>query len=219
MTDRAPLSGLLDVTAPLPEEPAQLDALDRRLVALLAADARASQRKLARDLHMSPPAVAERIARLERLGVIRGYTIRLDWSALGYVTVFLAVTAVQGADQGAILEALRSMPEVEEIAVITGSMDMLARIRVRDHAHLRQVLLSEIWRIAGVQRTETFVGLAEMPAKEGYVADLLAPDADEGGGRVGEDGNTPVMTEERAGSTHGGKTERTRTRRGARSSR
>jgi Lrp/AsnC family leucine-responsive transcriptional regulator len=219
LTDRAPLSGLLDVTAPLPDEPAQLDALDRRLVALLAVDARASQRRLARDLHMSPPAVAERIARLERHGVIRGYTIRLDWTALGYVTVFLAVTAVQGADQGAILETLRSLPEVEEIVVITGSMDMLARIRVRDHAHLRQVLLSEIWRIAGVQRTETFVGLAEMPAKEGYVADLLEPEADDSRGSSGESGTAPDVIEGPGGDTNGAKSQRTRARRGGRSSR
>lgn len=173
MTGRTPLWGLLDVTAPLPDEPARLDATDRKLLALLAADARSSQRKLARDLHMSPPAVGERLARLERLGVIGGYTIRIDWAALGYMTVFLAVTAVQGADQAAILEALRDLPEVEHIVVITGSMDMLARLRVRDHSHLRAVLLSQIWRIDGVQRTETFIGLAEMAAKDGYVGDLL----------------------------------------------
>jgi Lrp/AsnC family leucine-responsive transcriptional regulator len=173
---RAPLWGLLEVTAPQPTEPAKLDPVDRRLLALLAADSRASQRKLARDLHMSPPAVGERIARLERLGVIRGYTVSIDWASLGYESVFLAVTAVQGADQAALLRSLRRLPEVEEIVVITGSMDMLARLRVRDHAHLRQVLLSEIWRIEGVQRTETFVALAEMPAKFGYVADLLERD-------------------------------------------
>jgi len=171
--ERTPLWGLLDVTTPLPLEPAKLDEVDRRLLALLASDSRASQRKLARDLHMSPPAVGERISRLERLGVIRGYSVRIDWTALGYQTVVLAVTAGQGADQAAILEALRLLPEVEEVVVVTGSMDMLARLRVRDHSHLRQVLLSEIWRIEGVQRTETFVGLAEMPAKESYVADLL----------------------------------------------
>lgn len=176
LTEQAPLSGLLEVTAPHPSDPPRLDAADRRLLALLAADARVSQRKLARDLHMSPPAVGERIARLERAGVIRGYTVRLDWSALGYVTVYLAVTAIQGADQGAILQALRSLPEVEDIVVITGSMDMLARLRVRDHGHLRKLLLAEIWRIDGVQRTETFIGLAEMPDKTGYVADLLEPD-------------------------------------------
>lgn len=227
MTDRAPLSGLLDVTAPLPKEPTRLDDLDRRLVALLAADARASQRRLARDLHMSPPAVAERIARLERHGVIRGYTIRLDWTALGYVTVFLAVIAVQGADQGAILEALRSLPEVEEIVVITGSMDMLARLRVRDHAHLRRVLLSEIWRIEGVQRTETFVGLAEMSAKDGYVADLLEPETDGMSGPPAGSGPVSVVRHRASSGTSGGTssgsngetTGRTRPRRGARPSR
>lgn len=179
---RTPLGGLLDVTARLPDEPVKLDAVDRRLLALVAADARVSQRKLARDLHMSPPAVGERLARLERLGVIRGYTVSLDWSALGYVTVLLAVTAVQGADQAAILQELRELSEVEDVVVVTGSMDMLARLRVRDYAHLRQVLLSKIWRIDGVQRTETFMGLAETVSKEGYVAGLLQVGADDHAG-------------------------------------
>lgn len=172
-SSRAPLSRLLDVTQPVPVEPAGLDGVDRRLVALLAADSRASQRKLARELHMSPPAVGERLQRLERLGVLRGYTVRIGWTSLGYVTVYLAVTAVPGADQGALLRALSELAEVEEVTILTGSVDMLARLRVRDHAHLREVLLSEIWRIAGVQRTETLIGLAEMPEKPGYVAELL----------------------------------------------
>jgi len=180
---RTPLWGLLEVTAPLPREPAKLDDVDRQLLALLAADSRASQRKLARELHMSPPAVGERIARLERLGVVRGYTVRIDWSALGFETVILAVTAGQGADQAEILRALQRLPEVEEVVVVTGSMDMLAHLRVRDHAHLRQVLLAEIWRIEGVQRTETFVGLAEMPAKTSYLTDLL------GGPNIPADGD------------------------------
>lgn len=171
------------MTTPLPAEPVRLDDVDRRLLTLLAADARASQRKLARDLHMSPPAVGERIARLERLGVIRGYTVDVDWTALGYFSVFVTVTAVQGADQAVILQALRRLPEVEAIVVITGSIDMLARLRVRSHAHLREVLLSEVWRIDGVQRTETFIALAEMASKEDYVGELLAlrdPDDREG---------------------------------------
>ncbi len=182
-----PLWGLLDVTTPLPSEPAKLDGIDRQLLALLAADSRASQRKLARQLHMSPPAVGERIARLERLGVIQGYTVRIDWTALGFEMVVLAVTAGQGADQAAIIQALQRLPELEEVVVVTGSMDMLARLRVRDHAHLRQVLLAEIWRIEGVQRTETFLGLAGMPAKESYVADLLGSTELSGSGPSGGD--------------------------------
>jgi Lrp/AsnC family leucine-responsive transcriptional regulator len=175
--DIAPLAGLADV-ASRPVSTARLDDTDRRILALLAQDARLSQRALARELRMSPPAIGERLARLERAGVIRGYRVDIDWAALGYVTGYLAVTAMQGADQSEIMRALHQLPEVQDIAVITGSMDMLARLRVRDYAHLRQFLLERVWQMPGVQRTETFLSLAEMPSKESSV-DLLAPDEDD----------------------------------------
>jgi Lrp/AsnC family leucine-responsive transcriptional regulator len=171
-----PLSGLADVTVPA-AAPLQLDAIDRQLLALLAHDSRISQRRLGRELRMSPPAIGERIARLERAGVIRGYTVAIDWSALGFVTCYLAVSASQGAEQGPVMAALHQLPEVEEVIVITGSLDMLARVRVRDHAHLRRLLLEHVWQIEGVQRTETFLSLAEMPAKD-MTAALLELDAD-----------------------------------------
>jgi DNA-binding Lrp family transcriptional regulator len=153
------------VTSP-PPTPVQLDAVDRQLLGLLAHDSRISQRRLGRELKMSPPAIGERIARLERAGVIRGYTLAIDWSMLGFATCYLAVSAVQGADQGTVMAELHRLPEVEEVIVITGALDMLARVRVRDHTHLRRLLLEHVWQIEGVQRTETFLSLAEMPAKE-----------------------------------------------------
>ena len=171
---KAPLSGLADV-ASRPLASVRLDDTDRRILALLAEDARLSQRALARELHMSPPAIGERLGRLERVGVIRGYRVDIDWAALGYVTGYLAVTAMEGADQSEIMRALHLFPEVQEVAVITGSMDMLARVRVRDYAHLRQFLLERVWQLAGIQRTETFLSLAELPSKENSVG-LLGPD-------------------------------------------
>jgi Lrp/AsnC family transcriptional regulator, leucine-responsive regulatory protein len=177
MQNDAPLSGLADV-AVRPRSPVRLDDTDRRLLALLAKDARVSQRGLARELRMSPPAIGERIARLERAGVIRGYRVEVDWSALGYVTGYLAVTAIQGADQSEIMRSLHQLPEVHDVSVITGSLDMLARIRVRDYTHLQRFLLEAVWRMPGIQRTETFLSLAEMPSKELSV-DLLDPDAGE----------------------------------------
>jgi Lrp/AsnC family leucine-responsive transcriptional regulator len=169
---KPPLSGLADV-AGRPRSSVRLDAVDLRLLALLAEDARLSQRGLARDLQMSPPAIGERIARMERTGVIRGYRVEVDWVALGYVTGYLAVTAMQGADQSEIMRELHHLPEVQDIAVITGSMDMLARVRVRDHAHLRRFLLEGVWQMPGIQRTETFLSLAEMPSKD-FSVELLA---------------------------------------------
>lgn len=162
----APLSGLVNVVA-RPVTAAVLDAVDLDLLRLLAADARRSQRALARDLGMSPPAVGERIGRLERSGVIRGYTVDVGWAEVGFpVTVYLAITAVQGYAQAPLVEALRALPEVADVTVVTGTIDLLARLLVRDHNHLRELLLERVWQIPGVQRTETLLTLAEMQPKQ-----------------------------------------------------
>jgi Lrp/AsnC family leucine-responsive transcriptional regulator len=159
-----PLAGLSEVVgSPLPSVP--LDRTDLRLLALLASDSRTSQRKLGRELNMSAPAVGVRLARLERAGVIQSYTVRLDWSAAGYpLQAYLSITA--SSNLGGVLRALQDIPEVEDVSVVAGSMDLLARLRLRDHIHLRALMFEQIWKIAGVQRTETFLSLGEMPAKE-----------------------------------------------------
>ena len=174
----APLSKLAEV-APPPRAVVPLDAIDRQLLVLLSRDARVSQRGLARELRMSPPAIGDRLARLEREGVIRGYSVTIDWSALGYVTCYLAVTVRPDADQAAVMAQLYKLPEVEDVLVITGSLDMLVRMRVRDHVHLRRFLLEHVWQLEGVQRTETFLSLAELPSKH-LAASLLTETSEEG---------------------------------------
>jgi Lrp/AsnC family leucine-responsive transcriptional regulator len=157
-----------------PSPVAAVDAVDVRLLMLLAVDGRVSQRSLARELGMSPPAVADRLARLERQGVISGYGVRLDWSALGYPTiVYLTVTAMHGVAQGAIMEQLAALREVEEVMLVTGGIDLLVRVRVRDHTHLRDLLINRVWRIEGIQRTETSLTIAEMEPKNAMY-DLLS---------------------------------------------
>jgi DNA-binding Lrp family transcriptional regulator len=168
----APLSKLTEVSAP--STPAvEVDDLDLALLRALAADARQSQRALARAIEMSPPAVADRLARLERSGVIRGYRVDIDWAALGFpVVVYLAVTAGPGTDLSEIIRAIRALPEAEDMSVVTGSLDLLVRLRVRDHTHLRELLLTKIFQISGVQRTETFLSLADVEP-ENFSAAML----------------------------------------------
>ncbi len=160
-----PLAGLAGLTKqPSPRVP--LDDTDLALLRLLAQDARSSQRSLGRDLAMSPSAIGERIARLERSGVIRGYSVVLDWDAVGLpVVVYLAITAAQGFDLGPVMAQVSQIPEVEDVMVVTGELDLLARVRVRDYVHLRSLLMEAVWQIRGVQRTETYLSIAESPYK------------------------------------------------------
>jgi len=167
----AGLAGFIERQGP----PVALDDIDRELVRRLAVDPRASQRQLAREVNMSGPAVGERIARLERSGVIRGYTVTVDWAALGYpVLVHIPMIVAPGADLTRILTDLHDIPELDELLAITGTYDLIARFRLRDHAHLQELLLEDLWPIEGLQRIETFLSLGEV-ASSSLLERLLAP--------------------------------------------
>ena len=171
--DSTPLRSLSEYTE-APVAAVALDEIDLRLLRLLSEDARISQRGLARELGMSAPAAAERIARLERQGVIVGYSARLNWGALGFpTTVLITITVNQGYRQGLIMQELMSIPEVDDVLLVTGDVDMIVRARVRDHTHLRELLLNRVWQIDGILRTETALAIAEMPAKNS-AAELLS---------------------------------------------
>ncbi len=138
----------------------ELDAIDTRLLIELAQDARVPQRKLAEVLGMSSPAVADRIARLKSRGVIRGFRVDIDWDRLGNSTVaYLSIVAAMGQDQNSVIEQLVNVRGVEEISVVTGSTDMLVKIRAHGFDDLRTILANDIWNIEGVQKTETSIAM------------------------------------------------------------
>ena len=174
---RHPTSALTPVSRaalqPVPD-PVAVYATDLALLRLLAADARLSQRHLAREIEMSAGAVGERLARLERLGVLQRYTVAVDWARIGYpLSVFLPIVAAVGTDITEILEHLSRLPEVESINVVSGAYDLLVFVRVRDNQHLTDLLLDRIWPIPSLQRTETLLCLASTKQKN-FTEELLA---------------------------------------------
>jgi Lrp/AsnC family transcriptional regulator, leucine-responsive regulatory protein len=148
--------------------PVEVDAIDRRIVRELLADGRISQRRLAEMVKLSPPSVAERVARLQNTGVIRRHTICVDWATLGYpVVAYISMTVGDGGDAEEIVGLLRQLDELETLSVVTGAYDLLARFRVRDHGHLRGLLFDSIWPIPGLDRIETSFSLGEVPIQDG----------------------------------------------------
>jgi DNA-binding Lrp family transcriptional regulator len=157
-----------------PAKPPALDVLDLRILRLLSENARLSIRAVGREIGMSAPSVAERINRLEESGAIRGYRAIIDPVALDApLVVYVGAIAIQGTDQQKVVHALRELVEVEDVRVVTGAHDMLIRLRLRDTEHLRECLFERIWNIKGLERTETYVGLAEMEPKN-YEAGVLS---------------------------------------------
>lgn len=162
MAKRSPMAALVGAVE-RPHEPIEIDETDMALLKALARDSRQSQRALAREVNMSAPAVAERIARLERTGVIRSYSVDIDWDRLGFdVVMYMPITLESGRDLEPTLVAFRAIPELEELIVVTGQYDLLARFRLSSQAHLRELLLDRLWQIPHVRRIETLLGLGNL---------------------------------------------------------
>lgn len=153
------------------------DAIDLDLLLRISEDARSSVRGLAAKVGMSAPPVSERLARLERQGVISGYRAEIDWARLGYrLVAFISVICVQGFEQSRTVAALEELPEVESVDLVTGSADLLVRLRVRDIDHLRVCIMGGVWNVPGIERTETSICLgraARIPFQTKLVRALL----------------------------------------------
>jgi Lrp/AsnC family leucine-responsive transcriptional regulator len=121
-------------------EGAILDATNVRLLVELQADARLSLAELGRRVGLSSPAVAERLGRLERDGVIRGYHADIDPRALGYA--LSAVIRIRPAPRqiAEVAQIARDTPEVVECNRITGDDCFVMRAHVRDVDHLEEVI-------------------------------------------------------------------------------
>jgi Lrp/AsnC family leucine-responsive transcriptional regulator len=117
-----------------------LDAVDRRLLAELDADARLSTAELARRVMLSPPAVADRVRRLERTGVIAGYHAEIEPRALGYAIAAIVRVRPTPRQLHRIPELARATPEVVECYRITGDDCFLMKLHLRSIDDLEPVL-------------------------------------------------------------------------------
>lgn len=134
-----------------------MDDLDHRLIAKLRHDARTPLAELAKQLQVSRGTVGNRLARLEREGIIAGYTVRLRPDSTPDDIHAWACIAVQG-NQHAVIRALLGEPGVAELHDTNGRWDLLAGLQVASLAELSNVL-ERIRGIPGITATETSVHL------------------------------------------------------------
>jgi DNA-binding Lrp family transcriptional regulator len=136
-----------------------LDRVDQRLIAALAAFPRAGMLQLAREVGVARNTVQARFDRLLAAGVITGFGPDLDLRRVGYqVSAFVSLEIAQGRERSVDGE-LAEIPEVVEAYMTTGPSDLLCRVVARDNDHLGE-LISHILEIPGVVRTTTSLVLA-----------------------------------------------------------
>jgi Lrp/AsnC family leucine-responsive transcriptional regulator len=118
----------------------ELDQMDAKILEILQADARVTMAEIGRRIHMSQPAVAERVKRMEAANVITGYHARVNPAALGYgITAFVRV-AVRD-DYRSVVTVSQQVPEIVECHAITGDHCSIVKVVVPSVQELERVLV------------------------------------------------------------------------------
>ncbi|KCV81577.1 AsnC family transcriptional regulator [Actibacterium atlanticum] len=135
-----------------------MDDLDKQILSHLARDARVSLSVLARKLSVARTTLQARIERLERSGVIAGYTLRLGEAGRQNRIRATILLSVEPRAQPAILARLKTIPEVETAHTTSGRFDLLLQVAATGTAALDKVL-DGIGLIEGVKSSESLIHL------------------------------------------------------------
>ncbi|MGF7006307.1 Lrp/AsnC family transcriptional regulator [Aminobacter sp. BE322] len=117
-----------------------LDDIDRRIVEILVEDARISLKELAQRVGLSSPSASERLKRLEERGVIRGFTIEVDPTALGYTLQAIVRIRPLPGKLHVVQDLIQQIPQFSECDKVTGDDCFIARLHIRSIDELDKIL-------------------------------------------------------------------------------
>ncbi|MFC4001699.1 Lrp/AsnC family transcriptional regulator [Prauserella oleivorans] len=137
-----------------------MDQLDRKIIAALRDNGRATYAEIARTVGLSPSSVHERVGKLEAAGVITGYHAMVDPRSVGLgVTALVGIQPTDTASDDEVAVALGELPEVESCYAVAGDEAFVVKVRVRTVDELERTI-GRLRRIDGVARTRTTVVLS-----------------------------------------------------------
>ena len=137
-----------------------MDDIDKKILKLLSANARATLSELAGEIALSLPAISERLKKLEASGVIRQYTTILDPAKLNKHLMALMLLRFDNPKHGdRFAELSKAEPEIKECYYITGDFDYSLKILTENTGTLEK-LLTRIKNAPGVVKTQTIVILS-----------------------------------------------------------
>lgn len=131
-----------------------MDTTDRKLLALLRKDGRASLSALAGELNVSRGTVQNRIDRLTRDGVISGFTVRVTEADDPHAVRAITMIEITGQKTLAAVKALRGIPEVRALHTTNGAWDLVAELHAENLVEFERVLRG-IRAMDGVSKSET----------------------------------------------------------------
>jgi Lrp/AsnC family transcriptional regulator for asnA, asnC and gidA len=139
----------------------KLDALDRKILELVIADARVPFLEVARACNVSGAAIHQRIQKLTTLGILKGSQFNIDPEKIGYETcAYIGLFLKDPERFDEVVEELRKIPEVVECHYTTGGFDMFIKIYAYNNHHLLNVIHDKLQPL-GLSRSETIISFNE----------------------------------------------------------
>ena len=135
-----------------------LDKINQKILQLLWENARLSFAEIGKSVHLSAPAVAERVRKMEATGVITGYRVQIDSAAMGYpITAYILVKVFHG-QEASFMAFVQQQPEVVGCVNVTGEKAFLLETAVSTITQLDDLLE----RFAALSETSTMIQLSSV---------------------------------------------------------
>ncbi len=139
----------------------KIDKVDKRILRDLVKDARKPYTEIAKELEVSPGTIHVRVKKLEQLGIIRGTSLQIDYTKLGYGFIsYIGLYLNRSSRAMDVIVQLKNIPEITVAHLATGKFGIFCKMRCRDAMHAKEVIF-RINDIEGVVNTETMISLEE----------------------------------------------------------
>ncbi|WP_281803498.1 Lrp/AsnC family transcriptional regulator [Segatella maculosa] len=156
-----------------------LDALDKKILRLIAEDARIPFLEVARACNVSGAAIHQRVQKLTSLGVLKGSQFIIDPEKIGYETcAYVALYLKEPEKHDTVIEALKRVPEVVECHTTTGGMDLFIKLYARNNHHMMQIIHDKLQPL-GLSRSETIISFSMLIDRQLPVSEMEVDDEED----------------------------------------
>ena len=142
----------------------QLDEKEQKILELLKQNSKLTTSQISKKTRIPITTVHNRIKKLEKLGIIKNYTLNLDFEKIEKpIKAFIFVSANQKkSSQEDIGSQIKNIPEIEFVDIVTGTTDIIVQARTKTINELNELITHKLRNISGVDKTETMIVLKEI---------------------------------------------------------
>lgn len=145
----------------------EIDSIDRKILRALIQDGRKPFLEIARNLLISGGTVHQRVEKMEKSGVLKGFTAVIDREKLGHaVTVLVGLHLKNAKDCPAVIDALKKFPEVLESHFTSGNYALMVKVTTKSIQDYHVFLTDKLQSLKEIQSTESFICLATPMERE-----------------------------------------------------